>query len=99
VLLEALWSGQRLKFLYDRSDGESSEREVDPLGLVARANRWYLVATRADEHRTYRVSRIRSPRRSWRKRAVDRRTSILRRIGKPRRIASASTFRVTTRRF
>ena len=60
VLLEALWSGQRLKFLYDRSDGESSEREVDPLGLVARANRWYLVATRAGEHRTYRVSRIRS---------------------------------------
>jgi predicted DNA-binding transcriptional regulator YafY len=60
VLLEALWSGQRLKFLYDRSDGESSEREVDPLGLVARANRWYLVATRAEEQRTYRVSRIRS---------------------------------------
>jgi predicted DNA-binding transcriptional regulator YafY len=60
VLLEALWSGQRLKFLYDRSDGESSEREVDPLGLVARANRWYLVATRGDEQRTYRVSRIRS---------------------------------------
>ncbi|RPI62548.1 MAG: YafY family transcriptional regulator, partial [Lysobacterales bacterium] len=61
LILEALWSGQRLKFLYEKADGESSEREVDPLGLVARANRWYLVAARGDERRTYRVSRIRSP--------------------------------------
>ena len=61
VLLEALWSGQRLKFVYEKPDGSSSEREVDPLGLVARANRWYLVAAKGEEQRTYRVSRIRSP--------------------------------------
>ena len=61
MLLEALWSGHRLKFVYEKADGSSSEREVDPLGLVARANRWYLVAGRGDEKRTYRVSRIRSP--------------------------------------
>jgi predicted DNA-binding transcriptional regulator YafY len=61
VLLEALWSGQRLKFVYEKADGSSSEREVDPLGLVARANRWYLIAGKGDEQRTYRVSRIRSP--------------------------------------
>jgi len=61
VLLEALWSGHRLKFVYEKADGSSSERTVDPLGLVARANRWYLVASRGDERRTYRVSRIRSP--------------------------------------
>jgi len=58
VLLEALWSGQRLKFGYEKADGEASERDVDPLGLVARANRWYLVAAKGDERRTYRVSRI-----------------------------------------
>lgn len=61
VILESLWSGQRLKFRYEKADGEASERQVDPLGLVARANRWYLVAGKVDEHRTYRVSRIRSP--------------------------------------
>jgi len=61
MLLESLWSGQRLKFLYEKADGESSEREVDPLGLVARGNHWYLIAARGDERRTYRVSRIRSP--------------------------------------
>jgi predicted DNA-binding transcriptional regulator YafY len=61
LILEALWSGERLKFRYEKADGESSEREVDPLGLVARANRWYLIAAKGDERRTYRVSRIRSP--------------------------------------
>ncbi len=61
MLLESLWSGQRLKFLYEKADGESSEREVDPLGLVARGNHWYLIAARSDDRRTYRVSRIRSP--------------------------------------
>jgi predicted DNA-binding transcriptional regulator YafY len=61
VILEALWGGQRLKFLYEKADGEAGERQVDPLGLVARANRWYLVAARSGERRTYRVSRIRSP--------------------------------------
>jgi predicted DNA-binding transcriptional regulator YafY len=58
VILESLWVGRRLKFRYEKSDGEASEREVDPLGLVARGNRWYLVATKGDEQRTYRVSRI-----------------------------------------
>jgi predicted DNA-binding transcriptional regulator YafY len=60
VILESLWAGRRLKFQYEKSDGEASGREVDPLGLVARANRWYLVAAKGDEQRTYRVSRIRS---------------------------------------
>ena len=60
VLLEALWSGERLRFVYEKAGGEASEREVDPFGLVARANRWYLVAATGDERRTYRVSRIRS---------------------------------------
>ena len=60
VILESLWSGQRLRFLYEKADGEVSERQVDPLGVVARANRWYLVAAKGDEQRTYRVSRIRS---------------------------------------
>lgn len=60
VILESLWSGQRLKFLYEKADGDASERTVDPLGLVARGNRWYLVASRGEEQRTYRVSRIRA---------------------------------------
>jgi predicted DNA-binding transcriptional regulator YafY len=39
---------------------EASQRTVDPLGLVARGNVWYLIANRESELRTYRVSRIRN---------------------------------------
>ncbi|AYF87814.1 YafY family transcriptional regulator [Pseudomonas sp. DY-1] len=33
---------QRVRFTYSASDGESSEREADPYGLVYRAGRWYM---------------------------------------------------------
>ena len=58
VLLEALWRGRRVRFDYERSADGASERIVDPLGLVARGNRWYLVADKGEQRRTYRVSRI-----------------------------------------
>jgi len=58
--LEALWRGRRVRFLYERALGETAERLVDPLGLVARGSVWYLVASRDGELRTYRVSRIRT---------------------------------------
>ena len=60
VILESLWLGRRLKFLYEQRDGECTDRDVEPLGLVARGNHWYLVAAKSDERRTYRVSRIRA---------------------------------------
>jgi predicted DNA-binding transcriptional regulator YafY len=58
VLLEALWRGRRVRFDYERSEDNARERIVDPLGLVARGNAWYLVADKGDQRRTYRVSRI-----------------------------------------
>lgn len=58
VLLEALWQGRRLRFVYERS-ADGGDRLVSPLGLVARANAWYLVAERDGQRRTYRVSRMR----------------------------------------
>jgi predicted DNA-binding transcriptional regulator YafY len=59
LLLDALWRGRCIRFIYERGLGEASERLVDPLGLVARGSVWYLVASRDDQLRTYRVSRIR----------------------------------------
>jgi predicted DNA-binding transcriptional regulator YafY len=59
VLLDALWRGRRVRFTYERALGEASERLVDPHGLVARGTVWYLVASRDEELRTYRLSRIR----------------------------------------
>jgi predicted DNA-binding transcriptional regulator YafY len=41
-------------------DAETVERVVDPLGLIAKGNAWYLVANGVNGFRTYRVSRIES---------------------------------------
>ncbi len=57
-LIEALWRGRQVRFDYENALQESGERLVHPLGLVAKGSIWYLVASRADARRTYRVSRI-----------------------------------------
>jgi predicted DNA-binding transcriptional regulator YafY len=55
---EAVLSSRRLRMIYERSDGTTVEREVDPLGLVVKGQTWYLVAAVEEEIRTYRVSRV-----------------------------------------
>ncbi len=56
---EAVWQDRRLRFAYARGSGETPvEREVDPLGLVAKGSAWYLVAAVEGEPRTYRISRM-----------------------------------------
>jgi predicted DNA-binding transcriptional regulator YafY len=58
VLQTALWQECQLLLTYQRGDGQCVERQVDPLGLVAKRQTWYLVAQVDCEIRTYRVSRI-----------------------------------------
>jgi predicted DNA-binding transcriptional regulator YafY len=58
TLQDAVWRGHKLRFTYARGEA-TVERIVDPLGLVAKGNAWYLVAAMDGESRTYRVSRIR----------------------------------------
>lgn len=55
---QAVWESKKLKIYYEQADGEQKERLIEPLGLVAKGNRWYLVALRNGELRNYRVSRI-----------------------------------------
>lgn len=57
VLQEAIWQEHKLHLTYERSDAVV-ERLVDPLGLVAKGNIWYLVAAVDAQVRSYRVSRI-----------------------------------------
>ena len=59
ALLDAVWRGRQLQFVYAREGCEAAERNGDPLGLVAKGSTWYLVANVEGETRTYRVSRIR----------------------------------------
>jgi predicted DNA-binding transcriptional regulator YafY len=58
AVLEALWRGRQLRFTYQKAGEPSSERVVEPLGLVARGSVWYLVADKGEQRRTYRVSRM-----------------------------------------
>ncbi|CAG9623229.1 helix-turn-helix transcriptional regulator [Sutcliffiella rhizosphaerae] len=59
---KALWENRKLSIEYQQPDGELKERLVEPLGLVAQGNKWYLVASREGNMRNYRVSRIQAVR-------------------------------------
>lgn len=54
---DAVWSGRRIRVRYE-SWQSTSERELDPLGLVLKAGAWYLVAQPVgrDQPRTYRLA-------------------------------------------
>ena len=59
ILQEAIWSERKLWIKYERGpDCESVERQLDPLGLVAKGSAWYLVAGVGSDIRSYRISRI-----------------------------------------
>ena len=58
IVQEAVARDRKLFLRYMKAGSERVERTVDPLGLVAKAAAWYLVARTPAGFRTYRVSRI-----------------------------------------
>lgn len=58
VLQNAVISGVQAQLSYVDRSGAESERIVDPLGLVAKGPRWYLVAHTTKGRRTFRLDRI-----------------------------------------
>lgn len=62
TLADALRLRRRVRLEYARAGDASSERDVDPYGLVVHARRWYLVGHDhlRDDLRTFRVDRLRS---------------------------------------
>ncbi|MCG8351085.1 MAG: YafY family transcriptional regulator [Chloroflexales bacterium] len=59
TLQQALWEDRRLRVSYQTVDHGEIERTIEPYGLVAKANIWYLAAKHpGDEMHTYRVSRF-----------------------------------------
>ena len=54
---------ERLRFSYTAASGEQTEREVEPLRLVAVGRRWYLVAYDLARHdwRNFRLDRLERP--------------------------------------
>lgn len=62
LIARACRNQERLRFRYDDRSARSSEREIEPHGLVHSGTRWYLVGWDAmrDDFRTFRVDRIQS---------------------------------------
>ncbi|MGW6201086.1 helix-turn-helix transcriptional regulator [Kribbella sp. NPDC055110] len=58
---QALWEERRLEITYGETTDGRGPFAISPLGLVAKARTWYLVAARTDGRlRTYRLSRLTS---------------------------------------
>lgn len=64
VLAAACRDHEEARFDYQRSDGQNSQRLVEPHQLVTAGRRWYLVAwdQRRHDWRTFRLDRLRKPR-------------------------------------
>jgi predicted DNA-binding transcriptional regulator YafY len=58
ALQEAVWQDRKLSITYRLPFAGPVEVLVEPLGLVAKAALWYLVAARREQVRAYRVSRL-----------------------------------------
>jgi predicted DNA-binding transcriptional regulator YafY len=58
ALRRAVWDDKRVVVRYRDRERKTTERTVDPLGLVAKAGIWYLVARAGEEYRTFRAERI-----------------------------------------
>jgi predicted DNA-binding transcriptional regulator YafY len=58
LVQDAVWRDRRLVMTYRHSSGVIGERVVEPLGLVAKARVWYLVAAQSDVTHVFRVGRI-----------------------------------------
>jgi predicted DNA-binding transcriptional regulator YafY len=60
TLQQAIWEERKIKMEYEKANQETSERIVEPLGLVAKGRTWYLIALSNGELRNFRVSRIKT---------------------------------------
>jgi len=63
VIAAACRDTECIRFGYRRRDGTDSRREVEPLAVVNRGRRWYLVAwdRRREDWRTFRIDRLTRP--------------------------------------
>ncbi|MED1863787.1 YafY family protein [Fictibacillus nanhaiensis] len=60
LLQQAIWEERKIKIAYEKANKETSERTVEPLGLVAKGRTWYVIAVSNKDIKNFRVSRIKS---------------------------------------
>ena len=59
-LQQAVYDDRCIQAVYERHDGETIERVLEPYSLIAKSSVWYLLAQHARELHTYRVARFQS---------------------------------------
>jgi predicted DNA-binding transcriptional regulator YafY len=62
TIQQAVWQDRKLQLVYHLSTGPIVEPVLDPLGLVAKGNVWYLVAMYDGKIGVYRISRVQDAR-------------------------------------
>ena len=60
IIQEAVWQQRKVRLSYRTRSRVVNERLVEPLGLVAKTNIWYLVSRKEGDMRVYRISRVQS---------------------------------------
>ncbi|ARI78989.1 helix-turn-helix transcriptional regulator [Halobacillus mangrovi] len=59
TLQDVVMNEQKAKILYKKANGDEKESIIQPLGLVAKASTWYVVAMNENgDYRSYKVARI-----------------------------------------
>jgi predicted DNA-binding transcriptional regulator YafY len=58
LLRRAVWEDRCVEMHYRDRDAKVTQRRIEPLGLVAKAGIWYVVARDNDAYRTFRAERI-----------------------------------------
>ena len=58
LLRRAVWEDRCANLHYRDREAKVTQRVIDPMGLVAKAGIWYLVARHGTEYRTFRAERI-----------------------------------------
>jgi predicted DNA-binding transcriptional regulator YafY len=57
-LQQAVYDDRCIQAVYERHDGETIERMLEPYSLIAKSSLWYLLAQHQGELHTYRVARF-----------------------------------------
>ncbi len=63
MLQEAVWRGLRVLLAYQRGDGARVRRSIEPYGLVAKANVWYMVGAMSGPRLPFGVTNVQTARR------------------------------------
>lgn len=59
-LMQAVWGNKKIRIIYMKADGQTSERKVRPYGILVKQMEWYLIGycEKNDDIRTFKCERI-----------------------------------------